>query len=340
MCGTGCASPEVCSTGACGNHCASGLTDCNRSCVDADSDSRNCGMCANACGQGEKCQGGTCVPECPVGQTLCSGNCAATNSDAKNCGACGNVCPDNFFCVFGVCILGCPPPLTRCIPDGGASDGGSQCVDTRSDPNNCGGCGGEVTVSPAPSMPHVCAVEPDRHTPAVCDDGRCAATCESGFFDCRSSGLGGESLPAPEPRGGGAPPTPSELMCFDFKNDPCACGGCMIYAPGHFAQFDVTTGASTICVDFGMQNGGASTGACCNSIPTQLDSDASCGTTCINVGPCPSSSPSCCVSGAGHACTDEATDIHNCGSCGHDCDVLCGPGGSCIAGCGCSCECS
>jgi hypothetical protein len=278
-------------------------------------DDRNCGTCGNACGQGEKCTGGACVPECPVGQTLCSGKCVNTNGDGSNCGACGNVCPDNFFCVLGVCILGCPQPLTRCIPDGGASDGGSQCVDTRFDPDNCGGCGG-AGVTPS-VMPHVCAVEPNRNTHPVCDDGRCAATCASGFFDCRSSGIGPSSLPN-QPPGAQPAAAPAELMCFDFQNDPCACGGCMLYAPGHFAQFDAVTGASTICIDFSLQNTGTTSGLCCNSTPTSIDQNGSCGSSCADVAPCPSSAPSCCRTGTatGHACANEGNDVHNCGACG------------------------
>jgi hypothetical protein len=235
-CGTACPDPEVCSMSMCSGACANGLTDCNRDCVDLNSDDKNCGTCGAACVGGTHCQLGKCVQMCPAGQTLCGDKCVSLQSDSANCGTCGNVCPNEYFCIFGSCILGCPQPMTRCVPDGGASDGGTQCVDTRFDPNNCGGCGG-ADVSPSPSpfqsvnyFPHVCTATPGFHDSPVCSMGRCDWTCDEGFLDCENPPRGSceSGLPPPQSFGNPSnPPTPTvEEMCNDPSNDPCNCGGC------------------------------------------------------------------------------------------------------------------
>jgi hypothetical protein len=41
--------------------CSSGLTRCDGSCIDTQSDSQHCGACGNACNTGEPCSEGTCL---------------------------------------------------------------------------------------------------------------------------------------------------------------------------------------------------------------------------------------------------------------------------------------
>ncbi len=332
-CGNSCPAPQVCSMSSCADNCATGLINCNRNCVNPQTDSLNCGGCGVVCGQGEKCMAGVCKPECPVGQTVCNGKCSSLINDGNNCGACGNVCPSDFFCVFGTCILGCPQPMTRCQPDGGNSDGGTQCVDTRWDPNNCGGCGG-ADVSPQPSaspfVPHVCTVPDSHHTDPVCDNGRCGATCENGFNDCTTfggPGGGGPKRSGPAPQGRNGPPVPAELACFDFTSDNCNCGGCFNSADGWVAEFDATTGASTLCVvSSGFTCGPfgcfsfeqAPQQVCCDSQLTNVDQFFSCGSNCSDAVECDEATATdCCEKPdhSGYACTDTNTDPHNCGGC-------------------------
>jgi Stigma-specific protein, Stig1 len=320
-CGTACPMPQVCSMGMCSGSCAAGLTNCNRDCVDLTSDDKNCGMCGAACASGSHCQGGACVQECPAGQVVCNGKCASLSSDNGNCGACGNVCPDQYFCIFGSCILGCPRPLTRCVPDGGESDGGSQCIDTRFDPSNCGGCGGsDVSPAPIPSQPptrpHVCTATDGFNDDPVCDNGRCSWTCIEGAIQCESfqplRGGGGTRLSNPTPKGGPqpAPNEPGiEQQCFLTFNDNCNCGGCdIICNPGNnergpsrgplarapqprpFEQdprgdYRISTDQNGLLQCFDEEDGYPEPQQCCNSQCMDVGTNNSCG-NCAGVSDC------------------------------------------------------
>lgn len=90
---------------------------------------------------------------CGSGETLCGEACTDLTVDINNCGRCGEVCPT---AVPNADAVGCSPGgcvITACAPNfldlnsgisGGVADGCE--VDTRSDPENCGGegidCGG------------------------------------------------------------------------------------------------------------------------------------------------------------------------------------------------------
>ncbi|MGH8327355.1 MAG: hypothetical protein ACRET2_11375 [Steroidobacteraceae bacterium] len=86
----------------------------------------------------------TCKGPCPSGQTKCNGQCVDLESDTNNCGSCGNVCVSPSNCQNGQCQLVCEacgsghqsPGMQVCVVGGAA-----QCVDTWTDPDNCGGCG-------------------------------------------------------------------------------------------------------------------------------------------------------------------------------------------------------
>jgi hypothetical protein len=51
----------VCSKGICAAACDTGLTACDRSCVDLQSDDDHCGKCYAACSAPKKCVAGACV---------------------------------------------------------------------------------------------------------------------------------------------------------------------------------------------------------------------------------------------------------------------------------------
>jgi hypothetical protein len=135
--------------------------------VDADpSDPDNPEKIADCCEYGETCCGAYCCPEgrvccggdtcCREGHTCCNGACCGTDNPyttccdgmcmnteqaQAHCGACGNACGPDEICIFGNCVCEnpdcgdddeCPLPTELCS---------GQCVNTQSDPTNCGQCG-------------------------------------------------------------------------------------------------------------------------------------------------------------------------------------------------------
>jgi hypothetical protein len=196
-CGTLCPSGQACTNGACPGSCSGGQVFCNGACTNEQTDNNNCGKCGNACTSGSQCTAGVCASllpngsacvsagqclsgnctggvctagACPVGQVLCSNTCVNEQTDPNNCGGCGVACSTNNgtpACQFGLCaIQTCNAGFQDC--DHNSADGCE--VNTKTDPNNCGGCGA------------VCST--NNGTPA-CQFGACAVqTCNSGFQDC------------------------------------------------------------------------------------------------------------------------------------------------------------
>jgi hypothetical protein len=153
--------------GACACVCCQAPREfCGGFCVDpcpCSGQTRNPNTCQCACPSGgECCQGqcydapcscsgqtrnpSTCQCECPSGQPCCNGRCTDTQNDPMNCGACGQACPQGYGCAGGMCVppgcqqnSDCPTGQTCCF---GVGPGGTNvCINTSSDPNNCGGCG-------------------------------------------------------------------------------------------------------------------------------------------------------------------------------------------------------
>ncbi len=152
----------------CGMACASGPCISSR-CVEAPSQN-----CLLSCAPGTICAGTECVgsnctsnglaynpliiesPYClaedgTVG-TCCTSACANLNRDPQNCGTCGIVCPPGTSCENGLCngLAACGPGHagSLCDPDSGLSFRccpGLGCIDTSSDPANCGDCGKTCT---------------------------------------------------------------------------------------------------------------------------------------------------------------------------------------------------
>ena len=122
--------------------CTAGTTQCNVTCVDLKNDPANCGICGVPCQPRAVCAAGVCT--CG-GLTLCNGACSDTTTDPNNCGACavdgGAVCSTGQVCaptsladggLTGTCQVLCSE--TVCA---------GACVDTTTDPGNCGGCAGD-----------------------------------------------------------------------------------------------------------------------------------------------------------------------------------------------------
>jgi hypothetical protein len=105
--------------------CDTGLVVCGNVCTSTDSDAKNCGGCGNACASGESCARATCYA--PAGSSSSGGGGSSSSSGGGSGSSSGGTSSSS----SGVSPL-CGPNLTQC---------GTACVDTSSDPNNCGACG-------------------------------------------------------------------------------------------------------------------------------------------------------------------------------------------------------
>ncbi len=176
-CGIACGAGATCNNGVCSNiaaPCTAGHLGqfCNLDagtshvccpgggCVSLQTDARNCGRCGVVCGSGLTCVEGACVALTCAGQTqpvacsdadagvagnCCSGACVNRSRDPLNCGQCGRACVTGESCTSGRCGLDqCTPADQGAVchrANGTGQCCSSACLDTRTDRNNCGGCG-------------------------------------------------------------------------------------------------------------------------------------------------------------------------------------------------------
>jgi hypothetical protein len=141
-CGNVCTGGKQCTDGVC--ICTGGTTDCSGTCTNLNLDDKNCGACGNQCDPGQTCVGGRCACSDP-GNIVCDGQCIDGLGNRNNCGKCGNQCPAGQDCIGGSCQPPCGPCEERvnnvCVPKDGLTNCNGACVNTQTDPNNCGGCG-------------------------------------------------------------------------------------------------------------------------------------------------------------------------------------------------------
>ncbi len=144
----------VCVDGQCQASCEDNTTQCGTTCADTTNDPNNCGACGKTCGADQVCINSTCGGSCGS-FTDCNGSCVDTKTDPDNCDGCKNRCAKPAgvsgaaVCltttVGGVtttgCHVACAQNLTTCGSPGTPSPGTQTCVDTMTDPANCGGCG-------------------------------------------------------------------------------------------------------------------------------------------------------------------------------------------------------
>ncbi len=186
-CATRCAfahAAATCEGGACVmNACDAPFADCDGRAddgceVDLTRSVAHCGACAAQCelpGAGAAlCTAGVCViGVCDTGRADCDGDAAngcetALNGERSQCSARGRAYAYDETCASGVCVRSCATSQKRC---------GSDCIDLRVDPRNCGACG------------RACAVA---NGVAGCAAGVCTvAACNAGRADCDRSAANG-----------------------------------------------------------------------------------------------------------------------------------------------------
>jgi hypothetical protein len=147
--------------GTCNGTCQAGYADCNGDkqtdgCETAlETDAASCGSCGVECSDNHvvpSCTSGGCNGKCSTNFRDCnldkqSDGCESdSRTDVDNCGACGVECSGNHverLCVSRKCSGACTTGFADCNADKQA-DGCE--VDTRSDEQNCGGCGNQCAV--------------------------------------------------------------------------------------------------------------------------------------------------------------------------------------------------
>lgn len=314
-CGAACGANQACAAGKC--ECKPGFADCNGSKNDGcevtlATDEKNCGACGTSCGTNGSCSQSKCG--CLAGFQNCDATpgCEVALTDPQHCGSCTTVCPVTApICDGTSCVLTCSGSETKC---------GSSCVDTNSNPLNCGGCSKPV----GPNQQCVGGV----------------AVCLSGFGDCNGTpGDGcevdltsdaahcGTCATACKP---GAVCSGSACQCSAATPNDCgsACRECC--AASDCADSDPCTTESCDGVTGKCSKTGCTTGTvCCSTgcFECCVDSDCTGGKLCSgNKCANPScTSPEVLCDGA---CVNPSTNAKHCGGCGVDC----GFGRTCAAG--------
>lgn len=179
-----------------------------RFCVDAQTDPLNCGGCDVICANSQTCQRGACTCNGALCAGCCDGVTCQAGTSNQQCGANGaicQICSGGRSCQNGVCT--CPAGQTFC---------GGTCVDTRTDPANCGSCGTTC------SSPWTCG---GNGAPGVC--GCTPTTCEAQGKSCGPIPDGcGETLNCGTCEGA-TPVCSGGTVCVACSlTDPCPDGCC------------------------------------------------------------------------------------------------------------------
>lgn len=311
-CGKACASGQACTDSTCG--CAVGFLDCNANpsdgCESTVTANDTCGSCSLDCGPHGLCvAAGQC--DCAPGYLDCDpqvAGCETPVSDPAHCGSCAVACPANLPACDGTkCTDGCGA-LKLC---------GASCVNTQTDPENCGACGKPVGVN------------------QTCVAGK--PTCMAGFADCDAA-LGCEANTQTDNAHCGSCTNSCKLgavcnagSCACAPTTPNDCGATCAQccndtqcSDGNSCTADVCN-AGTCSVGLKCAGGGtccAGTGcfACCNDLDCG-DGKVCTGNQCVSLA-CSAPQIACNLK-----CVNPTNDAKNCGGC----DNNCGPGRTCSA---------
>ena len=334
-CGNVCPTGEVCQGGSC--VCTSG-GDTRCGCANEQTDANNCGQCGLQCARGETCQTGSCA--CITGQT-CGNVCVNEQTDPNNCGACGTVCPTGAICttttldntLTNAAVNSTPDDtVTRCACPAGknecriSTDGPVTfyCADFTTDTSNCGGCGNVCPTGNSCQDGNCCgaltlcngACVNETSDPANC--GGCASACSYPTPVCTDSGCASGCPAATPTLCGEAPGT-----CTDKTSDPANCGNCGTSCPnGSCTNSTCCPLANNVlctstCVDESVDGNCGGCGINCNQYELACTNTSGPYSCCSGILGMAGQLEIACPSAAG--CTDQSTDVHNCGTCGNDC---------------------
>jgi hypothetical protein len=310
--------------GACSNACAAGDLCCTGACVDPKTDVKNCSACGSACATKNgtvACENAACVLKaCDPGYADCdksdANGCEVdTNVDPNNCAACGTVCSianGIAGCQAGACtVASCNDGFADC--DGSPKNGCE--IPTITDVNNCGACG------------NACGNAANGIT--SCAGGKCAVTCNAGFFDCDGDFKNGcEVDGTKDPSNCGACGT----VCGAVANGTPAClaGKCGV-GKCDAGYFDCDGTVANGCEVNGSKDLN-NCGACGKVCPAVANGAAACTAGACGIGSC-NAGFSDCDKALNNGCeVNTQTDVKNCNTCGNVCPNVPGGAPACNAG--------
>ena len=299
----------------------------DRPAVDADGDGvfdwvDNCPRMANATqldtnhdGQGNACE---CVGvTCATGDAChAAGVCDPTNGMCSNpVAANGTACtlPNGAgACAAGVCVsAACAPGFGNC--DGNAANG---CETATTTITHCGACG---TVCPAAT-----------NAAATCTTAGCGLACAAGFANCDGSATNGcEQNVATDETNCGA----CGHACTDGRT--CTAGACTATAcTAGRANCD---GSELNGCEVTPATDVANCGACAHAC-SFANAGAACADGACVIGSCTGAYTNCDGNAANGCETAPATDVANCGGCGHVCALpnaspVCAAGACAVGAC-------
>lgn len=220
VCSPGTSQTAACSNGQCVYACQdTSLTACGSSCVNTQTDPKNCNGCGQHCSTGKAgggitatCSAGTCMQSCSAQMpNICLAGvsglafCSNFQTDVNNCGGCFNRCstsssttPTTTNCNSGVCSGTCPASAPSYCYDSVSNLG--TCVNFASDTANCGSCG------------HSCDTR-NIYTTGFCSGSKCCT------FSCPTTNGSGGAL-----RNSASFPTasqPDNFECFYTDSNQC-----------------------------------------------------------------------------------------------------------------------